>query len=191
MTLPRLNKAQFIRILEKLKKTLCRSRTPLTFGVLHLPIVYIFPISRSRIRETGFSRYASPHMAVTNQEKADPSNPIMAEPRQRGLVARTLTPPLVFVIFLAVLSITFRWPRRWIVSGAPLLQFLFLLGKKRGIAYSHSYTYGLSLAPCIYYTPYPLHHCSYTGYSQGYVIRVFLWFASSNLQRLEISSARA
>jgi hypothetical protein len=56
----------------------------------------------------------------------------MAEPRQRGLVARTLTSPLVFVIFLVVLSITFRWPRRWIVSGAPLLQFFIRVGEEEG-----------------------------------------------------------
>jgi hypothetical protein len=45
---------------------------------------------------------------------------------------RTVKDPIPFAILTAVLSLLYSWPRRWLVSGAPLLQLLVLLGDRQG-----------------------------------------------------------
>lgn len=42
------------------------------------------------------------------------------------------TPPLLFGAVTAVLIALYSWPRRWVLSGAPLLSFCILLGASKG-----------------------------------------------------------
>ncbi|KAE9370213.1 hypothetical protein N431DRAFT_484484 [Stipitochalara longipes BDJ] len=44
---------------------------------------------------------------------------------------RTLKDPVLFVIFTGILSFLYCWPRRWLISGAPLLQTFILAGEAR------------------------------------------------------------
>jgi len=45
---------------------------------------------------------------------------------------RALKDPFLFAAFAALLSILYFWPRRWLISGAPLFQTLVLAGEARG-----------------------------------------------------------
>jgi hypothetical protein len=45
---------------------------------------------------------------------------------------RTIKDPILFAVLTAVVSPLYCSPRRWLVSGAPLLQFLVLLGDRQG-----------------------------------------------------------
>ncbi|KAI9052140.1 hypothetical protein LZ554_003502 [Drepanopeziza brunnea f. sp. 'monogermtubi'] len=52
--------------------------------------------------------------------------------RRQHSVERVLKSPLLFAFITLLLSALYRWPRRWLVSGAPLLQFFILLGDSKG-----------------------------------------------------------
>ncbi|KAK6586859.1 hypothetical protein PZA11_000149 [Diplocarpon coronariae] len=47
-------------------------------------------------------------------------------------IERVLKSPLLFAFLTLILSALYRWPRRWVLSGAPVLQFFVLLGDSSG-----------------------------------------------------------
>ena len=64
-------------------------------------------------------------------------NPILipkirrASPAEQQKTLRIST-PLLFGAFVALLASLFRWSRRWLISGSPILTFLLLLGASKG-----------------------------------------------------------
>ncbi|KAH7342505.1 hypothetical protein BKA65DRAFT_504235 [Rhexocercosporidium sp. MPI-PUGE-AT-0058] len=47
-------------------------------------------------------------------------------------IERVLKSPLLFASLTLLLSALYQWPRRWVLSGAPLLQFFILIGDSNG-----------------------------------------------------------
>ncbi|KAK0125673.1 hypothetical protein ONS95_000324 [Cadophora gregata] len=52
--------------------------------------------------------------------------------RRKPPIERVLKSPLLFAALTTFLSALYYWPRRWVLSGAPLLQFFVLLGDSNG-----------------------------------------------------------
>lgn len=50
-----------------------------------------------------------------------------------GPVINMVSSPVLFAVFACLVLTMFTWPVRWILSGAPLLQFLILLGDSNGL----------------------------------------------------------
>ena len=64
-------------------------------------------------------------------------SPFEASPHSRSQsqvspIERFLKSPLGFALLTTLLSFLYEWPKRWLVSGAPLLQFLVLVGEYQG-----------------------------------------------------------
>ena len=52
--------------------------------------------------------------------------------RRKPSIERVLKSPFLFASLTTLLSALYCWPRRWVLSGAPLLQFFILLGDSNG-----------------------------------------------------------
>ncbi|CZS99002.1 uncharacterized protein RCO7_00399 [Rhynchosporium graminicola] len=52
--------------------------------------------------------------------------------KAKPAIERVLKSPLLFASLTFLLSALYGWPRRWVKSGAPLLQFFILLGDSNG-----------------------------------------------------------
>ncbi|KAG4438368.1 hypothetical protein IFR05_006130 [Cadophora sp. M221] len=52
--------------------------------------------------------------------------------KSKPAIERLLKSPLLFASLTLLLSALYAWPRRWVLSGAPLLQFFILLGDSNG-----------------------------------------------------------
>jgi hypothetical protein len=67
----------------------------------------------------------SPHQPGQGSPPSPPS------PMKSSRLERTLKDPILFAAVTSILSVLYNWPRRWLISGAPLLQILILAGEAR------------------------------------------------------------
>jgi hypothetical protein len=110
----------------------------------------------------------------------DPNPPDKVDPSPMSIIRTGLSKPLLFTTTTLLLCTLWQWPRRWLISGAPLLQYFILFSDAKGSRVLPAFQLWPSSQPSTSSTPFAPHHGFSTGSSRLYATQLFSLYAYSN-----------